>query len=123
MVAIAFAHQRQALSHPVPPRRAAQLALLRNVAHRHHHFRAPGSEPAVPARGGGFTGDPGARARAPTCLAIHLTSFYRERFGHAPAEFPVCEQVAAQSLALPFFPAMTEAQVARVADALAATLT
>jgi len=31
--------------------------------------------------------------------------------------------VAAQSLALPFFPAMTEAQVARVADALAATLT
>ena len=31
-------------------------------------------------------------------------SFYRERFGHREGEFPVCEDVAARSLALPFFP-------------------
>jgi perosamine synthetase len=49
-------------------------------------------------------------------------SFYRDRFGHREGEFPVCERVGAASLALPFFPAMTEAQVTRVADALAAAL-
>jgi perosamine synthetase len=53
---------------------------------------------------------------------IHLMSFYRERFGHRPGEFPVCEDVAARSVALPFFPAMTEGQVARVAEALRTVL-
>jgi perosamine synthetase len=55
----------------------------------------------------------------PYLPAIHLMSFYRERFGHREGEFPVCEDVAARSLALPFFPAMTEGQVAQVAAALA----
>jgi perosamine synthetase len=50
--------------------------------------------------------------------AIHLMSFYREVFGHREGEFPVCEDVAARSIALPFFPEMSEAQVARVASAL-----
>jgi perosamine synthetase len=45
-------------------------------------------------------------------------SFYRERFGHREGEFPVCEDVAARSLALPFFPQMDEGQVARVCAAL-----
>jgi perosamine synthetase len=54
----------------------------------------------------------------PYLPAIHLMSFYRERFGHRPGEFPVCEDIAERSVALPFFPAMTEGQVARVADAL-----
>jgi perosamine synthetase len=62
------------------------------------------------------------RARGVQCKpylpAIHLMSFYRERFGHREGEFPVCEDVAARSLALPFFPAMSEGQVARVAAAL-----
>jgi perosamine synthetase len=58
----------------------------------------------------------------PYLPAIHLMSFYRERFGHRPGEFPVCEDVAARSVALPFFPAMTEGQVARVAEALAQVL-
>ena len=58
----------------------------------------------------------------PYLPAIHLMSFYRERFGHRPGEFPVCEDVAERSLALPFFPAMTQSQVARVAESLAALL-
>jgi perosamine synthetase len=58
----------------------------------------------------------------PYLPAIHLMSFYRERFGHRPGEFPVCERVAAQSLALPFFPAMTQAQVERVAETLGAVV-
>jgi perosamine synthetase len=56
----------------------------------------------------------------PYLPAIHLMSFYRERFGHREGEVPVCEGVAARSLALPFFPEMTEGQVARVARELAA---
>jgi perosamine synthetase len=55
----------------------------------------------------------------PYLPAIHLMSFYRERFGHREGEFPVCEDVAARSVALPFFPAMTEGQVERVAAAMA----
>jgi perosamine synthetase len=54
----------------------------------------------------------------PYLPAIHLMSFYRERFGHRPGEFPVCEDVAARSIALPFFPEMSEGQVDRVATAL-----
>jgi perosamine synthetase len=58
----------------------------------------------------------------PYLPAIHLMSFYRERFGHRPGEYPVCEDVAARSVALPFFPEMTEGQVARVAEALGRVL-
>ena len=58
----------------------------------------------------------------PYLPAIHLMSFYRERFGHRPGEFPVCEDVAARSLALPFFPEMSEGQVALVAEAMRAAL-
>jgi perosamine synthetase len=54
----------------------------------------------------------------PYLPAIHLMSFYRERFGHREGEFPVCEAVAARSLALPFFAEMAERDVARVAREL-----
>jgi perosamine synthetase len=58
----------------------------------------------------------------PYLPAIHLMSLYRERFGHRDGEFAVCERVAGRSLALPFFPAMTDAQVERVGQALHALL-
>ena len=58
----------------------------------------------------------------PYLPAIHLMSFYRERFGHREGEFPVCEDVARRSLALPFFPELTESQIERVATALKAVL-
>ena len=54
--------------------------------------------------------------------AVHLMSYYREQFGHREGEFPVCEDVAARSIALPFFPGMREGQVERVADAVRAVL-
>jgi perosamine synthetase len=54
----------------------------------------------------------------PYLPAIHLMSFYRERFGHREGEFPVCEDVAARSVALPFFPEMSEGEVGRVCEAL-----
>jgi perosamine synthetase len=54
----------------------------------------------------------------PYLPAIHLMSFYRERFGHREGEFPVCEDVSRRSLALPFFGELTEAEVEQVASAL-----
>ena len=54
----------------------------------------------------------------PYLPAIHLFAYYREKFGHREGEFPVCEDVAARSVALPFFPQLSEGQVARVAAAL-----
>jgi perosamine synthetase len=61
-------------------------------------------------------------ASKPYLPAIHLMSFYRERFGHHPGEFPVCEDVASRSLALPFFPGLSEGEVARVARELRSVL-
>jgi len=54
----------------------------------------------------------------PYLPAIHLMSFYRERYGYREGQFPVCERVAARSLALPFFPDITQPQVERVAEAV-----
>lgn len=59
----------------------------------------------------------------PYLPAIHLMSFYRERFGYREGQFPVTEDVSARSIALPFFPAMSEGQVARVAEELRGILT
>jgi perosamine synthetase len=58
----------------------------------------------------------------PYLPAIHLMSLYRERFGHREGEFPLCEDVARRSLALPFFPQITEAEVARVVEAVRAVV-
>jgi len=58
----------------------------------------------------------------PYLPAIHLMSFYRERYGHRRGEFPACEDVAVRSLALPFFPEMTDGQIERVREALNGSL-
>ncbi len=52
---------------------------------------------------------------------IHLFPHLRE-LGYREGQFPVAEAAAAHSLALPFFPSMTESQVTRVCEALAESL-
>jgi perosamine synthetase len=59
----------------------------------------------------------------PYLPAIHLMSFYRERFGHREGEFPVCEDVAARSIALPFYPSLGDGEVERVCAALSEIIT
>ena len=59
----------------------------------------------------------------PYLPAIHLMSFYRDRFGHREGEFPNAEDAGRRCLALPFFPQLTEGQVAQVAEALRQVLT
>ena len=52
---------------------------------------------------------------------IHLFPHLRE-LGYREGQFPVAEAAAANSLALPFFPSMTESQVARVCEELGTAL-
>jgi perosamine synthetase len=52
---------------------------------------------------------------------IHLFPHLRE-LGYREGQFPVAEDASARSLALPFFPAMSEAQVTRVCEALAESI-
>jgi perosamine synthetase len=52
---------------------------------------------------------------------IHLFPHLRE-LGYREGQFPVAEEASARSLALPFFTSMTESQVARVCEELAAAL-
>jgi perosamine synthetase len=61
-------------------------------------------------------------ASKPYMPVIHLQPFYREKFGYAEGDFPIAEDVASRSLALPFFPAMTEADVERAVNALQTAL-
>ena len=58
----------------------------------------------------------------PYLPAIHLNPFYRERYGYAEGQFPVCEDVSKRSLALPFFPQLSDGQVERVTLALRAVI-
>ena len=58
----------------------------------------------------------------PYLPAIHLMSFYRETYGHREGQFPVCEDVAARSIALPFFPELSQSEVEQVGEALRAVL-
>ena len=54
----------------------------------------------------------------PYFVPIHLQPLYRLRFGFKPGDFPVTEQVARTTLALPFYTEMTEQQVEYVCDHL-----
>ncbi len=45
-------------------------------------------------------------------------SFYREQFGYREGMFPVCEDVAARSIALPFFPGWPRGRSPRSREAL-----
>lgn len=54
----------------------------------------------------------------PYMPVIHLQPFYREKFGYAPGDFPIAEDVAARSLALPFYPSMKRKEVERVVETL-----
>ncbi|HEX3617235.1 MAG TPA: DegT/DnrJ/EryC1/StrS family aminotransferase [Solirubrobacteraceae bacterium] len=66
----------------------------------------------------------GARgvAAKPYFPAIHLMSYYQETFGFRRGQFPICEDVSDRSIAIPFFPQMSEGQVARVAEELTGVL-
>ncbi len=53
---------------------------------------------------------------------IHLQPFYQQEFGYRRGDFPVCERVAARTIALPFHNGMAESDVDRVCDSLKSLL-
>lgn len=52
---------------------------------------------------------------APYFPPIHLQPLYRDRFGYAAGDFPICERISARTLALPFHHALTSDEIDRVA--------
>ncbi|MFH1035113.1 MAG: DegT/DnrJ/EryC1/StrS aminotransferase family protein [Pseudomonadota bacterium] len=50
--------------------------------------------------------------------AIHLLTYYRQRFGYKPGDFPVAERIGDSTLTLPLFPAITDEEVTRVIEAV-----
>ena len=61
-------------------------------------------------------------AAKPYLPCIHLQPFYQEVHGYRPGLLPITEAISASTIALPFFPAMTRAQVDRVCAALSAAI-
>jgi len=53
---------------------------------------------------------------------IHLQPFIRKALGTGPGQFPVAEHVGDRTIALPFYPQMTQQEVSQVADALRSSL-
>ena len=51
-------------------------------------------------------------------VPIHLQPFYVEQFGYKPGSFPICEALAARTIALPFHHELAEADVDRVCEEL-----
>jgi dTDP-4-amino-4,6-dideoxygalactose transaminase len=50
--------------------------------------------------------------------AVHLTRFYRERFGFRRGMFPEAERIGDSTITIPLWPAMTDAQVDEVIAAV-----
>lgn len=53
---------------------------------------------------------------------IHLQAFYMRQFGYKPGDFPVCERVAARTIALPFHNHLSESDVDHVCETLRSLL-
>jgi perosamine synthetase len=58
----------------------------------------------------------------PYLPCIHLQPFYQQQFGYRPGALPITEAISSSTIALPFFPEMTETQVDQVCIALASVL-
>ncbi len=50
--------------------------------------------------------------------AIHLLTYFKERFGFVGGEFPIAERIGSQTISLPFYPRMELADVDRVVATL-----
>jgi dTDP-4-amino-4,6-dideoxygalactose transaminase len=50
--------------------------------------------------------------------AIHLLSYFRDKFGFKPGDFPIAEEIGDAAISLPFFPGMSTQDVDTVVDHL-----
>ena len=56
----------------------------------------------------------------PGTLAVHLTNYYRDKYGYRPEDFPVSRRAQHETITLPIFPGMTASDQERVVDVLQA---
>ncbi len=54
--------------------------------------------------------------------AIHLLTYYRERFNYRPGQFPVAEEIGDRTITIPMYPLLTDPEVEYVAKAVVETL-
>jgi dTDP-4-amino-4,6-dideoxygalactose transaminase len=54
--------------------------------------------------------------------AVHLHTYYRERFGYREGMLPVAEEVCSRIVSLPLFPSMTDGDAADVVAAVRAVV-
>jgi UDP-4-amino-4-deoxy-L-arabinose-oxoglutarate aminotransferase len=68
----------------------------------------------------------GLHAAGVSCVvnyrAIHLLTYFREKFGYRPGSFPNAEWIGDRTLSLPFYPGMPPEHVDRTAEALTGLL-
>ncbi len=48
--------------------------------------------------------------------SIHLMSYYREKYGCHPGNFPTCEKIGNATLTIPLYPGMSDKEIQYVAD-------
>jgi dTDP-4-amino-4,6-dideoxygalactose transaminase len=51
-------------------------------------------------------------------LALHLSKYYRERFGYQPGDFPNAEEIAGRTVSLPLSASMTTDDIQDVIEAV-----
>jgi len=51
---------------------------------------------------------------------VHLSQFYKDKFGYKGGELPVTEKISGQVLTLPMYPSLTEDEINYIADEVAA---
>jgi dTDP-4-amino-4,6-dideoxygalactose transaminase len=54
--------------------------------------------------------------------AVPLFTYYREKYGYRPGQFPVAEWLAAQTISLPVAAHVSAADAARIGDAAIAAV-
>lgn len=52
-------------------------------------------------------------------IPLHIHSYYRERYGYKPEDFPVAYATYQRIISLPIYPKMSDADVERVISAVA----
>ena len=51
-------------------------------------------------------------------LPVHLTKFYREKFGYNEGDLPVTEELSKQVLTLPLFPALKKQEIEYITESI-----
>ena len=54
-------------------------------------------------------------------LPLHMHPYYIGKYGYEPEDFPIAAALFAKMASLPIYPSLTDKEIARIADAVAAT--